>query len=226
MIDEELVRCRPCGYVMKASELGDVCPACGLPRSVFEPYRERVSSNRLFILDLDIHPIAIHLSQTFVALIPILIIFHFIFPDFQETIVHSVINFSIFALPFSLILSFISGLVDGITRFKTLRTPLLKAKIIYSSSIVIISFIQLIVFTPSVYTWVTILLALAAFGCAVKLGLVGKHLIDVILPGTYVRRKKKPTKYAPKSKVEKVEEVEKLLKKEPTKKAENPEIEE
>src|ERR1035437_7031803 len=164
MIDEELVRCRPCGYVMKASELGDVCPACGLPRSVFEPYRERVSTNRLFILDLDIHPIAIHLSQTFVALIPILIIFHFIFPDFQETIVHSVINFSIFALPFSLILSFISGLVDGITRFKTLRTPLLKAKIIYSSSIEIISFIQLILFTPSVYTWVTILLALAAFG--------------------------------------------------------------
>jgi len=193
MIDEELVRCRPCGYVMKASELGDVCPACGLPRNVFEPYREKVSANRLFILGLDIHPIAIHLSQTFVALTPMLIIFHFMFSHFHETIVHSVINFSIFALPFSLILSFISGLIDGITRFKTLRTPLLRAKIIFSSVILILAFIQLIIFVPSTYTWITILLSLVSLGCAVKLGLVGKHLIDVILPGTYVPRKKKKT---------------------------------
>jgi len=191
MIDEELVRCRPCGYVMKESDLGDVCPACGLPRSVFEPYREKVSANRLFILALDIHPIAIHLSQTFVALTPLLIIFHLLFPDVQETMVHSVINFSIFALPFSLILSFISGLIDGITRFKTLRTPMLRSKIIFSSSILVLAFVQLIIFIPGTYTWLTILLSLAAFGCAVKLGLLGKHLIDVILPGTYVPRKKK-----------------------------------
>ena len=61
-IDEELVRCRPCGYVMKKSELGTgVCPACGLPHTVFEPYREKVSAKRLFLLGLDIHPIAITL---------------------------------------------------------------------------------------------------------------------------------------------------------------------
>ena len=202
MIDEELVRCRPCGYVMKASDLGDVCPACGLPRNVFEPYREKVSPKRLFILELDIHPIAIHLSQTFVALTPFLILFHLVFPDFNETIVHSVINFSIFALPFSLILSFISGLIDGITRFKTLRTPMLRSKIIYSSSIVVLAFLQLILFTPSTYTWITILLSLSALGCAVKLGLIGKHLIDVILPGTYVpRKKKKKGTPAPKPKI-------------------------
>ena len=200
MIDEELVRCRPCGYVMKASDLGDVCPACGLPRNVFEPYREKVSPNRLFILALDIHPIAIHLSQTFVALTPLLIIFHLLFPDFQEIIVHSVINFSIFALPFSLILSFISGLIDGITRFKTLRTPMLRSKIIFSSAILVFAFIQLLIYTPGIYTWINILLSLAALGCAVKLGLVGKHLIDVILPGTYVPRKKKKTNKTPQPK--------------------------
>lgn len=212
MIDEELVRCRPCGYVMKESDLGDVCPACGLPRNVFEPYRERVSSNRLLILSLDIHPIAIHLSQTFVALTPMLIFFHLIFPDFQETIVHSVINFSVWALPLSLVLSFISGVVDGITRFKTLRTPLLKSKIIYSIAILVLSFTQLIIFEPSNYNWVTILISLVSLGCAVKLGLLGKHLIDVILPGTYVRRKKKNTKYAPKGKVDKTDSVEKAVK--------------
>jgi len=193
MIDEELLRCRPCGYVMKESELGDVCPACGLPRNVFEPYRERVSANRLFILGLDIHPIAIHLSQTFVALTPLLIIFHLVFPDFQEVIVHSVINFAVFALPLSLILSFISGIVDGITRFKTLRTPLLKSKIIYSILILTTAFAQLILFTPNVYYWYTIVLSFISLAFAVRLGLLGKHLIDVILPGTYVRRKKKKT---------------------------------
>jgi hypothetical protein len=202
MIDEELVRCRPCGYVMKASELGDVCPACGLPRNVFEPYRERVSANRLFILGLDIHPIAIHLSQTFVALTPILILFHLVFPDFQEVIVHSVINFSVFALPLSLILSFISGIVDGITRFKTLRTPMLKSKIIYSILILITAFTQLVIFTPNAYYWYTIILSFISLAFAVRLGLLGKHLIDVILPGTYVRRKKKPTKFAPKDKAD------------------------
>ena len=203
MIDEELVRCRPCGYVMKESDLGDVCPACGLPRNVFEPYRERVSANRLLILSLDIHPIAIHLSQTFVALTPLLIFFHMVFPNFQETIAHSVITFSIWALPVSLVLSFISGIVDGITRFKTLRTPLLKSKIIFSIAILILSFTQLIIFTPNEYNLVTIVISLASLGCAVKLGLLGKHLIDVILPGTYVRRKKKSSKYAPKGKADK-----------------------
>ena len=194
MIDEELVRCRPCGYVMKASDLGDVCPACGLPRNVFEPYRERVSPKRLFLLGLDIHPITIHVSQTFVALAPALIFFHLLLPDFQEEIIHSVINFFIILLPLSLIGSFISGLIDGVTRFKTLRTPLLKSKIIFSSLILVFSFLQLILFTPSIYTWVTVLISLCTLACAVKLGLIGKRLLDVILPGTYVPRRKKTTK--------------------------------
>ena len=198
MIDEELVRCRPCGYVMKESELGDVCPACGLPRNVFEPYREKVSANRLFILSLDIHPIAIHLSQTFVALTPVLIIFHYIFPNFQEIILHSVINFSIFMLPLSLVVSTVSGVVDGITRFKTLQTPMLKSKIIFSLLILTLSLIQLFTATPNVYHWFTLLLGVAIFGCAVKLGLLGKRLLDVILPGKYVPRKKK-TAPAPKN---------------------------
>ena len=214
MIDEELVRCRPCGYVMKASELGDVCPACGLPRNVFEPYRERVSPKRLFLLNLDIHPIAIHVSQSLVAFTPILIIFHWIFPDFQETIVHSVINFSVYMLPLSLIASFLSGLLDGITRFKTLRTPMLRSKIIFSTAILVISTAQLLLFTPNEYTIITLVLSICALACAVKLGLIGKRLLDVILPGTYVPRKKKKTTTAPKANGEGAE---KLIKKVPEK---------
>lgn len=191
MKEEKLVRCRPCGYVMKESDLGDVCPACGLPRNVFEPYREKVSSDRLRVLALDIHPIAIHLSQTFVAIIPFLTILRYLFPDFQPTIVHSVITFSVYVFPLTLLLSFASGLLDGIYRFKTLKTPLLKAKIIYGVSIFFISIIQLFIFTPESYPWYFLLISLVALALAVKLGTLGKRLIDVILPGTLVLRQKK-----------------------------------
>jgi len=197
-IDEELVRCRPCGYVMKESELnGGVCPACGLPHNVFEPYRERVSANRLFILSLDIHPIAIHLSQTFVGLIPLLIMFHYVFPGYREQMIHSVIDFSIFMLPLSLVLSTISGIVDGLTRFKTLKTPLLVSKIYYSIAIMIFSFAQWFTSTPGEYDLITLALSGVSLFCAVKLGLMGKKLLDVILPGTYQIRKKKKAKPAP-----------------------------
>ena len=207
-IDEELVRCRPCGYVMKKSELGTgVCPACGLPHTVFEPYREKVSAKRLFLLGLDIHPIAIHLSQTFVAMIPGLMIFHLIFPNFFPEIIHPVISFSVFVFPMTLLLSFASGLLDGLTRFKTLETPLLKSKIIYSLIIVVLAGLVAILFKPETYNFWIVLLSLGALVCAVKLGLLGKKLINVILPGTYQRRKKKVTgktaaKVAPKPKVE------------------------
>jgi rubredoxin len=207
-IDEELVRCRPCGYVMKKSELGTgVCPACGLPHTVFEPYREKVSAKRLFLLGLDIHPIAIHLSQTFVAMIPGLMIFHLIFPNFFPEIIHPVISFSVFVFPLTLLLSFASGLLDGMTRFKTLETPLLKSKIIYSLIIVVLAGLVAILFKPETYNFWIVLLSLGALVCAVKLGLLGKKLINVILPGTYQRRKKKVTgktaaKVAPKPKVE------------------------
>ena len=207
-IDEELVRCRPCGYVMKKSELGTgVCPACGLPHTVFEPYREKVSAKRLFLLGLDIHPIAIHLSQTFVAMIPGLMIFHLIFPNFFPEIIHPVISFSVFVFPLTLLLSFASGLLDGMTRFKTLETPLLKSKIIYSLLIVVLAGLVAILFKPETYNFWIVLLSLGALACAVKLGLMGKKLINVILPGTYQRRKKKVTgktaaKVAPKPKTE------------------------
>jgi len=207
-IDEELVRCRPCGYVMKKSELGTgVCPACGLPHTVFEPYREKVSAKRLFLLGLDIHPIAIHLSQTFVAMIPGLMIFHLIFPNFFPEIIHPVISFSVFVFPLTLLLSFASGLLDGLTRFKTLETPLLKSKIIYSLIIVVLAGLVAILFKPETYNFWIVLLSLGALACAVKLGLMGKKLINVILPGTYQRRKKKvtgktPPKVAPKPKTE------------------------
>ena len=105
---KELVRCRPCGFVIEADKLGDVCPACGMPRKVFEPYRERVSRNRLKLLNFDLHPIAIHLSQALVIAIPVLVIITNLFKQFQPEVLKNVMIFSVFIFPFTLILAIIT----------------------------------------------------------------------------------------------------------------------
>jgi hypothetical protein len=186
---KELVRCRPCGFVMEADKLGDVCPACGLPRKVFEPYRERVSRNRLMLLNLDLHPIVIHLSQAFVIAIPILTIITYFFRDFQPEILRNVLIFSIYVFPFTLVLAIITGIIDGLTRFKTLATPLLRVKIIFSLIILTLSIGMFFVAHKEEHFILTIILSVLSLGAGVQLGLWGKKLINVILPGTYPQKK-------------------------------------
>ncbi len=192
---KELVRCKPCGYVMEADKLGDVCPACGMPRKAFEPYRERVALNRLFVLSLDLHPIAIHLSQTFVILIPAMIFLTKIFPGFHVEMFSSVLKFVVFIFPFTLVIAIITGIIDGLFRFKTLTPPLLKTKILFSSIIIVLGFALFFVAKPDHYGIISFILSLGSLACAVRLGLLGKQLIDVILPGSYpIRRAKMPVK--------------------------------
>jgi len=185
---KELVRCRPCGFVIEADKLGDVCPACGMPRKVFEPYRERVSRKRLILLNFDLHPIAIHLSQALVIAIPILVIITNLFKQFQPEILKSVLIFSVFIFPFTLVLAIITGIIDGLTRFKTLATPILRVKIIFS--LIILSLSVALFFTAhqgNLYV-LTIALSILSLGAGFQLGLWGKKLINVILPGSYPQK--------------------------------------
>ena len=188
---KELVRCRPCGFVIEADKLGDVCPACGMPRKVFEPYRERVSRNRLILLNFDFHPIAIHLSQALVIAIPILVVVTNLFKHFQVEILKDVLIFSVFIFPFTLVLAIITGIIDGLTRFKTLATPILRVKIIFSLIILSLS-VGLFFVAPQGNLYVlTLILSVLSFGAGFKLGLWGKKLINVILPGSYPQKERK-----------------------------------
>ena len=186
---KELVRCRPCGFVMEAGKLGDVCPACGLPRKVFEPYRERVSLNRLRLLNLDLHPIVIHLSQALVIAIPLLVILRSFFGTFQPEVIKNVLIFSAFIFPFTLAMAIITGIIDGLTRFKTLATPLLRVKIIFSIIILTLSIIMFFVMPNENNYIISLILSILSFGAGFQLGLWGKKLINVILPGTYPQKK-------------------------------------
>ena len=174
---------------MEAGKLGDVCPACGLPRKVFEPYRERVSLNRLKLLNLDLHPIVIHLSQALVIAIPLLAFLTHFFPALQPEVLKHVLIFAVFMFPFTLGLAIITGVIDGLTRFKTLKTPLLRVKIIFSLIILTLS-ILLFSFSKNESNYIiTLILSIFCLGAGVQLGLWGKKLINVILPGTYPQKK-------------------------------------
>jgi hypothetical protein len=186
---KELVRCRPCGFVIEADKLGDVCPACGLPRKVFEPYRERVSRNRLVLLNFDLHPIAIHLSQALIIAIPVLAIMTNLFKQFQPEILNNVLVFSVFVFPFTLILAIITGVIDGLTRFKTLATPILRVKIIFSLIILSLSVALFFIAPLGNLYLLTIALSILSLGAGFQLGLWGKKLINVILPGSYPQKK-------------------------------------
>jgi hypothetical protein len=190
---KELVRCKPCGYVMEADKLKDVCPACGMPAKAFEPYRERVALNRLFVLSLDLHPITIHLSQTFVILIPLLIFLTKLFPGFQNELLNHVITFLIYVFPLTIIAAISTGILDGLYRFRTLTPPLLRLKIIFSSVVIVFAISLFLVARGGNHGIITILLSLGSLFCAVRLGLVGKKLINVILPGSYPVKKSRIT---------------------------------
>jgi hypothetical protein len=185
---------------MDADKLGDVCPACGMPRKVFEPYRERVSRNRLVLLNFDLHPIAIHLSQSLVIAIPILVILTSFFKQFQPEILKNVLIFSVYVFPFTLILAIITGITDGLTRFKTLATPILRVKIIFSIIILILSVALFIVAPRENLHALTLVLSILSLGAGFQLGLWGKKLINVILPGSYPQKKGSKT---PQAEVEK-----------------------
>ena len=186
---KELLRCRPCGFVIESDKLGDVCPACGMPRKVFEPYRERVSRNRLIILNFDLHPIAIHLSQALVILIPFLTLMINIFNNFYPEILKDVLIFSVFVFPFTLLLAITTGIIDGLTRFKTLSTPLIIRKIFASSVIIVLSILLLFVAHYENFGIMTLGLSLICLATGIQLGLWGKKLLNVILPGTYPQKK-------------------------------------
>ena len=186
---KELVRCRPCGFVIEADKLGDVCPACGMPRKVFEPYRERVSRNRLMLLNFDLHPIAIHLSQALVIAIPVLVIVSNLFKEFQPDILRNVLIFSVFIFPFTLVIAIITGIIDGLTRFKTLATPILRVKIIFSLIILSLSVALFFAAPKGNLYLLTIVLSILSLGAGFQLGLWGKKLINVILPGSYPQKK-------------------------------------
>jgi hypothetical protein len=181
-----LLRCKACGFIIKEGKLKDRCPACGVPRTAFEPYDDKMTEKRRKILELDIHPVVVHFPQAFSVFILFLTIFTLIFPYFLRAEILCSIPILALFLPLVVVAAIFSGAFDGKTRFKKLNTPHLKKKIIFGTIFFVLS-IPLAIFSFYFIFSVTGLILILIFSlgcvlCGTILGLIGKTLINAKLP--------------------------------------------
>jgi len=135
MIMKGYVRCKACGYIMEAGKLKDVCPACGVPANVFEPYKETISEERKRILDLHLHPIVVHLAQGFAPVLVVLAAALAVFTAegaFRSLLLDATRVIAVL-LPPSVLLAFAAGAFDGRLRFRKVTTPLLVRKMVFGA---------------------------------------------------------------------------------------------
>ena len=184
----QLMRCRSCGYVLQEKELGGICPACGVPRKMFEAWADPVSERRRILLGFDAHPIIDHFTISFAASAFVLSLFVFIFPQVFRQTLTGIVRGLIIVLPFAVISSFLSGLFDGKVRFRRTNTPLLTRKkvlgglfFLFSAAVAVLTFA-----VGPFETWVRALnaaLLAGCVGCAAALGRIGGTLLTAMFPG-------------------------------------------
>lgn len=185
---KELVRCKSCGFIMEKGKLHGKCPACGVSDKMFEPYSEKIAPLRKFILSLDIHPVLVHFPQAFTATVLLLSLLAMVVQGrIREQIVCADEVLGI-ALPFTVLLAFCAGLLDGKTRFRRVTTPLLVRKMVFGSLFFLLSCaIFAAILAMSLDTLSALLsiavLSLVALGCAAYLGMMGVSLLNSKFPG-------------------------------------------
>jgi hypothetical protein len=185
---KELVRCKSCGYIMEKGKVHGKCPACGVPDKMFEPYVDKISPNRKFILSLDLHPVLVHFPQAFVTSIMVISLLAIaIHGSFHDRLVDTTFVLGV-TLPFVVFAAFLAGLLDGKIRFRRFTTPLLITKMIFASLFLILSCgICTVVIQHPVLSKHALLvvsgLSFAGFACASYLGMIGTSLLNSKFPG-------------------------------------------
>ncbi len=178
-------RCKACGLVMIAGKY-EICPACGVKKSAFEPFHDKVPHNRRIVLDLHIHPILVHFPQTISSILFTMLIGALILSgDFSEKLLH-VADIMAYLLPISIPPAFLSGILDGFVRYKRLDTPYMIYKTLVGIILMLISIaIAIITFygDSREIIFYNIFLTLLSLACQVYLGRVGARLMFGIMPG-------------------------------------------
>lgn len=185
---DNLMKCKACGFVTGQENIKDVCPACGVPAKMFEPYTHPVSLKRRRILDLHMHPVLVHFAQAFSLTLCGLSFFAFFVPAVLLEAFSCTIKVLSALLPLCVIIAVATGLTDAKLRFRKVTTPLLKKKMLLSliffiTAIAIAAlalFGSLLTFpTHMIYFLLTIVVSL----CGALLGLIGGKLLDAKFPG-------------------------------------------
>lgn len=135
----ELVRCRACGFVTSKTRLGEICPACSVPKTAFDPYNDRVSAGRRRIIRLHLHPVAAHLPQVLPVLLFALILGARVAPENWARDFKSTIKIMSLMMPIVGIAAFATGIIDAKARLKSVKHPYLKYKIIAGLFYILVS---------------------------------------------------------------------------------------
>jgi len=177
----KMMRCRACGLVMEESRIGDLCPACGLKRTVFEEYDDKISDRRRKLMELYIHPITLHFPQAFTVAIPLLLVVELAVGETLAVELQATARTLALLLPFTVVGALATGLFDGQLRFKTLKTPYLQRKLILGAILLALSGALLFVVHQFDFDEIgrptTIGLALACLLVQVLLGKIGGRLL-------------------------------------------------
>jgi ribosomal protein L37E len=184
----DLVRCKACGFITDRKNVKDVCPACGVPAKMFEPYTHPVSLKRRRLLDLHTHPVGVHFPQAFALTLLFLSLLAYFVPKAILPALGTTMQVLSILLPFSVVGAIATGLLDGKLRFRKVTTPLLRKKIFLSLiffaiavllAVLAISGQHLIFPSQLLYTALAAVISL----CGVLLGLIGGKLLDAKFPG-------------------------------------------
>ena len=124
--------CRLCGYVRQVGK-GGVCPACGAREKAFLPYEHKASKERRMFLKLDVHPVSVHFTISYIAVIALLYVLSLFSSELLGISIEGTRDLQILFFPLLVIGGGITGIVDGKVRFRKLTTPYLQRKIILGS---------------------------------------------------------------------------------------------
>lgn len=186
---KKMVRCKACGYIMEEGKLGDKCPACGVPRTSFAPYVDTVSASRRRLLNIQIHPVAVHFPISFTAAALVFSIAIAFLSGSAHSYLVSTTKILLVIVPVLVLAAGVLGYIDGKTRFrKVWNSRILKTKIVYAVILFVISaalaaIVWIFGFDRVVFNALAAFLAAAALGVIVVLGLMGTSIINAILPG-------------------------------------------
>lgn len=173
---------------MEKGKLHGVCPACGVPEKMFEPYIEKIAPFRKFVLSLDLHPIMVHYPQAFSMSVFLLSLLALCTAGgLHDKIVSTIVVLG-GALPITVVLALCAGIYDGTIRFHRVTTPILKKKIAVGALFLFFScaICGAAVFAPlstrqSLLTMTG--LSLAAIACGGFLSRLGTSLLNAKFPG-------------------------------------------
>jgi rubredoxin len=184
---KKLLICSVCGYIITEGYKGDTCPACGVAKTAFQPYVDKMSPQRRKILNLHMHNIFVHFPQAFSLLMLFLIVVSLFLKNSAKFDFMTTFKILSFFLPLSVVVSIISGIIDGKNRFKRITTPILKKKItvailFFIFSIGIIVLLNVSNIAPALLLRLLIVLTGICALCSLFLGYNGGRLSGKEVP--------------------------------------------